>query len=648
MMLDQSSISTKSKKTDFKKRPTAQMIALALSLSGYGMVSNRAQAIAVAPTNPSLSCDITNFVAVTDNVDNNMGCTVTSGGYLFIEQNGHLTNTVYNWLTNDNYLSVYANARLGNANLTNNGTLTNNGSLDLSSYGNTTASVINNGTFDNFGELDIYTANQGTTQFTNNGTLTNNGSFTSETYDLGDTNTITNNGSLINESNARLYNTASYNGESTLINNSTLTNNGSLVNESEFGGTSTLNNSGTLTNNGSLSNQSNLYASSALINSGTFTNNGDLYNRAHNNASSTIENQTFGTFNNNGALINDQGSINNYGTFTNGLTGSTYNPYSPTGGSLLEEPGLMINTGDVQNKGSFTNNGILFNGFGYGVGSSPYSATGYTGTFTNTSNLTNYGVLGNFTTLTNTGTINNNGMFGNLGNIFNDSGTFNNTSGVYLLAESTFNNTNGGVFRQTAGDTVVNGQITGSGVIDIQGGTLSGSGSIEGSQIIIGADAQVNPGNSPGTLLMIGDTTLSGSLNTEIVSSVSYDILDIQGELILTESTQFNFDFDSNYMATDGDAFTFINAFNFVFDGFDLNDMSHFMVTGLDAGFNWSISFFDDVVQGDYFSLLISEVNSNSPSNPTNVSAPATLGMFLLSLPMLAWLKRRSKKVVKH
>ena len=208
-----------------------------------------------------------------------------------------------------------------------------------------------------------------------------------------------------------------------------------------------------------------------------------------------------------------------------------------------------------------------------------------------------------------------------------------------------------GSFIQTAGSTVVNGSMSG-GTMDIQGGTLSGSGTIGVDTLTIGENATVNPGNSPGTLIVMGDMDMFGTLATEISSSASFDILQVQDTVSLSNTSSFDFLFDSGYTAVDGDSFDFLTASVFDFNlglgfAFDIADMSNFVVSGLSTGFDWSVSFFDftsDENQDSYLSLILSD--NGTGGNPSNaVSAPATLALFALGLPLMGWLNRRRTKL---
>jgi hypothetical protein len=165
----------------------------------------------------------------------------------------------------------------------------------------------------------------------------------------------------------------------------------------------------------------------------------------------------------------------------------------------------------------------------------------------------------------------------------------------------------------------------------------------------IGEDATVKPGNSPGTLIMISDLELLGTLQTEIVSSImgDYDVLEVQGNVTFSDTSAFDFLFDDSYMAVDGDSFDFLSAFTFDFGSFnnfdDWFNPTNFSVTNLAAGFGWSVSYTDsfDDQTSNYLSLNILA----DDSYPNAVSAPATVGLFGLALTLMGWGGRRRSKL---
>jgi hypothetical protein len=438
-------------------------------------------------------------------------------------------------------------------------------------------------------------------------TLTNSGLIANESYYGGSSN-LTNSGALTNSGSTTydsaeqthsfggLYNSSEYEGSTSTLTNAagaTLTNTGLMVNESYDGGTSTLTNLGTLTNSGDS------YPSGY----------GGLYNSSEDKGSNSTLTNAAG------------GKIINHGFFSN------ISDYSGTS-TLTNEAGA-----ELTNKAyaSLDNVSGLFDGSGI-------STISNAGTLTNNGYLTNYSVNGGTSILSNSGTLTNNGTIYNYDSIIN--------SGVI---------DNSGTFMQTTGSTVVNvgpdnlGGIYGSGTVDIQGGSLSGNGTIEASQITIGENATVKPGNSPGTLVMISDDVqFLGTLQTEIVSSDVYDVLEVRGTVTLSDDSLFDFLFDDSYVETDGDSFDFLTAFDFGFgtapDFDNWFARSNFSVTGLAAGFGWTVT----NQNPNYLSLDIFLDGTVVNPDPNAVSAPGTLGLFGLSLALLGWGSRRRAKLRAH
>ena len=353
---------------------------------------------------------------------------------------------------------------------------------------------------------------------------------------------------------------------------------------------------------------------------------------------------------NNGSLTNTtNGSLTNNEVltiFSNGADGTSTltNQGTLTNSGGLRNLGQYGGTSTLTNQGTLTNSSNMQNYSYYGT-STLTNAAG--ATLTNDGSLSNRSYEGGSSTLTNQGTLKNSGSILNSG-IISNSGSFEITETGVLSNE--YDGAKGS-FIQTAGSTVVNGSMSG-GTMDIQGGTLSGSGTIGVDTLTIGENATVNPGNSPGTLIVMGDMDMFGTLATEISSSASFDILQVQDTVSLSNTSSFDFLFDSGYTAVDGDSFDFLTASVFDFNlglgfAFDIADMSNFVVSGLSTGFDWSVSFFDftsDENQDSYLSLILSD--NGTGGNPSNaVSAPATLALFALGLPLMGWLNRRRTKL---
>jgi hypothetical protein len=99
----------------------------------------------------------------------------------------------------------------------------------------------------------------------------------------------------------------------------------------------------------------------------------------------------------------------------------------------------------------------------------------------------------------------------------------------------------GGIYTQNAGMTTVDGELIASSVV-INGGTLKGSGTIDGNLEVWGG--ALNPGNSPGVLEVTGDFVLTeaGTLHLEVADNgfgtLAWDqlivggVFDLQGGLV--------------------------------------------------------------------------------------------------------------------
>lgn len=140
--------------------------------------------------------------------------------------------------------------------------------------------------------------------------------------------------------------------------------------------------------------------------------------------------------------------------------------------------------------------------------------------FINIGALNSSGMLYNDSTgtITNSGTVNNSGNFTNSGAVI--------ISGTGLFTTSTN-------YTQTAGSTVVDGTLTATGgaLVNIQGGTLSGTGTINGNVFMAGT---MMPGDAPGTLTIVGNyEQASTGIFYEQMSPYSQAFLDVSGNVTL-------------------------------------------------------------------------------------------------------------------
>ena len=449
------------------------------------------------------------------------------------------------------------------------------------------------------------------TLFNSSGTITNSG-------------TLANHGSIINSGEPFI-------GFAVLINNSGafLTNNGAI-------GLSGLeaalfNNSGAyLINNGTIGG-----AFADLGNSGTFINNSAIsmgYDSTLGNAaggyfanSGTISlDATYlingGTFNNSGTIsVNtayDPSSFANSGTFNNSGTinlGLFFNNSVFSNSGTLNNKGT-INLGDSSSCGAFclisvSNSGTLNNKGTLNITTSASDSTGLFGLFTNSGTINNSrsGTLSNAltSTINNTGTINNTSgaNFNNFGTLTNN-GIFNNTSGAHLMDAGTINNSgifaNSGTvtisstglfttstnYTQTAGRTVVNGTLTANSgaIVDIQGGALSGTGTIDGDVLM---KAIMSPASSgvPGTLTINGnyEQTSTGVFDEIIKGSSSNGLLDVTGVLALDPGSSLEITLQGGFNPV-GDSFT-------ILDYGSLADVFSNGTTFFADGFQWTLSY---------------------------------------------------------
>jgi RHS repeat-associated protein len=111
--------------------------------------------------------------------------------------------------------------------------------------------------------------------------------------------------------------------------------------------------------------------------------------------------------------------------------------------------------------------------------------------------------------------------------------SFSNAGAVTIGATSTL--TFAGSYTQAAGSTTVNGMLAPAGGLNLNGGALSGAGTVQGNVTSAG---QLTPGNMPGILTITGNytQTAAGVVNIEIggtTAGTQFDQLSIQGSAAL-------------------------------------------------------------------------------------------------------------------
>jgi hypothetical protein len=558
------------------------------------------------------------------------------------------SGTINNHGTINNYILTNASgAHFTNSGTLNSAIITNTFDAHLTNYGTLNAGIFTNASGADFTNSGTMPANNNRATFiTNSSKLTNNGLIvvSGGEFDSG--------GVLINNSGAHLTNNGTIglssfeSGPVAVVNNSGayLINNGTIA-----GGTfASLSNSGTFINNSVIS----LFEDSSLVNAAgaSFANSGRITVDA-----GALVNQ--GTFNNKGTVNvtsqEDPGSFRNTGTFNNSGTMNL---------SFFFNSSDFSNSGTLNNKGtinlgdscfgicSLTNSGTLNNRGTLNITASP----GFAGILPNSS-LTNSGTLNNAggtlfnslaSTIDNTGTINNTsgGHFNNLGTLTNE-GIFNNTPDAHLMDAGTFNNTgifsnsgavtisNTGLFTtssdytQTGGRTIVNGTLTATGgaIVDIEGGKLGGTGTINGDALMKG---MMSPGSSgvPGTFTINGnyEQTSTGVFDEIIKGASSNGLLDVTGVLALDPGSQLEITLRGGFDPV-GDSFTILDYGALA--GEFSNGASFFA-----DGFNWTLTYGPN-------DAVLTAVSTDPVSTPE----PGTISSIAIGfLAMLGFARKRA------
>lgn len=317
--------------------------------------------------------------------------------------------------------------------------------------------------------------------------------------------------------------------------------------------------SGTAGIQGSFDNQPGAYfGTSVLVNAGTIS------NAAGATLSSNGGGTNTGVLDNAGGLyiygntssFSNAGGIRNAGTLhIEGLanTGTITN----LAAAEMTAEGNVSNAGRIDNAGGFSNQGSFSNAAA--------------GSIVNTGSWSN-----------NLGRFDNEGSFANGGLILNG-GEF------FVLAAGRV--TGAGLYRQSGGTTRVNGTLEAGGGIFVDGGLLTGTGTVIGN-VQVGPQGEWRPGNSPGTMTVVGNALVlgpdyfspGGLLTIEIADATTYGKLIIDGSLSLENGTRVDLVFLSGFVPADGDSFQWLRA-NSVADGGARTN-----VTGLPAGWSSSVA----------------------------------------------------------
>ncbi|WP_034474488.1 beta strand repeat-containing protein [Aestuariibacter salexigens] len=181
-----------------------------------------------------------------------------------------------------------------------------------------------------------------------------------------------------------------------------------------------------------------------------------------------------------------------------------------------------------------------------------------------------------------------------------------------------------GVYTQTDGTTHVDGTLSADELV-FEEGSLSGNGTIEGDTVI-GENATINPGNSPGTLIFTDDLDLFGTFIVEVESTTSFDSLNVFGDVTFDTTTLFDFRFGPDFSPLNLFSLDFLLAANFI--NANVLSRANFAFSGL------SDSFDVDFVFGQGNGLL-SLVFFDTQTSNVDVPEPGTVGLMLLMISLL-------------
>ncbi|MEQ1622204.1 MAG: hypothetical protein ABL919_12415 [Methylococcales bacterium] len=598
----------------------------------------------VCAVNDAISIEINTTLLNTGTLGNSLlsstglgGTQITNAG--IIENTGQILNRGASLKGLDNTIT-----NLSTGLIKNNGSIEND-NLYFSFFPLSRGSFINLGTLENH----FVILNHVNSLFINGGSLTSDHRFTNEgTFDNQSGGLIINSNDLSNSLQGTLINSGG------LINQAAgiFSNQGTLTNKA--GGI--VENNGVLSNKGTIANET----GGILSNNGSlssvlqFSNSGQFNNLISGKTTSQVkfDNNSGGQINNSGELIIGLSTLSlenvvlsNSGTLTNNSSGriinygqivNTANAEINNAGEISIVPGNLT----MDNSGKFTNQlgGKLTTEYGNIVN----NLSG--GSFVNAGNLVNKFIINNDGDLNNQAdaTFTNRAFRNHSTGRFVNAGAM--TSGILIENSGHFEVTNTGSllpspssqsaerYIQFAGDTVLDGQMS-LGNIDIQSGTLSGVGSLKSTNtpIKIGTTASVNPGDSFGTLTLLGDVDFSGKLVVEIDSLSSFDILKQIGTTNFLQGSNVEFVFDSGFKATDGSSLTFLDA-NSIFGSQFLS----YYALGLPAGVKWDIS---TNAVSDTANVASMTINFHVAAVPL----PAGLPLFASGLGML-FAGRRARK----
>jgi len=317
------------------------------------------------------------------------------------------------------------------------------------------------------------------------------------------------------------------------------------------------------------------------------------------------------------------GTITNNGTWT--LLGGTFSDIRFDDGAAFSGNGeVTLNNTTITANGVATN--TLTNGINHTIRGSGRLLDNF-GNMINRGSIiadlnSNFLVIDASTSFTNDGTLS---ATGNAG-IGVSAGAFTNSGTVNITSNSKLNKT--GAYVQTAGTTLVNGNLFTSLGVELQGGSLAGSGALSGAGIT-NTGGVITPGDAGAGILSVnsGDYSqlVAGTFDIEIgglISGTEYDVFDIKNGNASLDGA-LNVSLINGFIPNPGDSFDILLA-NSILGEFDPNQLFFPVFSGMTF----------DVLYGGNFVRL---------TTTAAVPVPAAFWLLLSGIAALSGFARRPK-----
>jgi hypothetical protein len=231
------------------------------------------------------------------------------------------------------------------------------------------------------------------------------------------------------------------------------------------------------------------------------------------------------------------------------------------------------------------------------------------------------------------------------GTLTNNDGSISNAGVVNIESGGTLNNTfAGSSYIQTAGQTIVDGTMKSVPAVQIQGGVLSGTGTIAGG--VLNSGGIVRPGDNgvPGTLVVEGYEQQSGATFDELIGASGNGLLvAVPGGITLDSGALLDIDLLNGFTPTDGETFDIMTAIGIS------GTFANAPTTGFEMdGFDWTITYDPGEIVLDAVSAVSGGGGGNGGNggggNGGTGSTPEPPALFLLGAGLIGlaiWSQRR-------